>query len=155
MRLLMLIALVLSLPLQVLAQSPGDEPEVYVASVYDRLANHQPWETPDDLYTPRLAALWEDMRRDAGDEVGRVDFDFWVNAQDSELSGFSFGGEPVQGNPERRIITARFRNLDRDEIIAFYWERIDGRWRLDDVQSLGADPWTLSVILKYGFVGED
>jgi hypothetical protein len=153
MRLLMLIALTACLPLAALAQSPGEEPEVYVASVYDRLANNRPWETPDSLYTPRLAALWADMRRDAGGEVGRVNFDVWVNAQDSELSGFSFGGEPVLGNPDRRIVIARFRNMDRDEVIAFYWERIDGRWRLDDVQSLGKAPWTLSVILKYGFVG--
>ncbi|MDP2260779.1 MAG: hypothetical protein Q8J89_13795 [Caulobacter sp.] len=155
MRLFMFIALLVWLPLAAHAQSPGDEPEVYVASVYDRLANHRPWDTPDNLYSPRLAGLWEDMRRDAGDEVGRVNFDFWVNAQDSELSDFSFGGEPVIGNPDRRIVIARFRNLDRDEVIAFYWERIDGRWRLDDVQSLGADPWTLSVLLKYGWVGED
>lgn len=155
MRLLLLIALMISLPSGALAQSLEDEPEVYVAGVYDRLANGQAWETPDALYTPRLAALWADMRRDAGDEVGRVNFDVWVNAQDAELSGFSFGGEPVQGNPDRRIVIARFRNLDRDEVIAFYWERIDGRWRLDEVQSRGADPWTLSVILKYGWVGED
>lgn len=152
---MMLIALIICLPLGARAQSLEDEPEVYVASVYDRLANRQPWETPDALYTPRLAALWADMRRDAGGEVGRVNFDFWVNAQDSTLSGFSFGGEPVPGNPDRRIVVARFRNMDRGEIIAFYFERIDGRWRLDDVQSQGKDPWTLSVILKYGWVGED
>jgi len=30
-----------------------------------------------------------------------------------------------------------------------------GRWRLDDVQSRGKDAWTLSVLLKYGWVGED
>ena len=155
MRLLMLTALMICLPLGALAQSPGDEPEVYVASVYDRLANNRPWQTPESLYTPRLAALWADMRRDAGDEVGRVNFDVWVNAQDSELSGFSFGGEPVFGNPDRRIVVARFRNMDRDEVIAFYWERIDGRWRLDDVEARGEEPWTLSVLLKYGFVGED
>lgn len=155
MRLLMLIAMLIGLPLAARAQSLDDEPEVYVAAVYDRLANRQPWETPAALYTPRLAALWADMRKDAGDEVGRVNFDFWVNAQDAELSGFSFGGEPVLGNDSRRIVIARFRNMDRDEVLAFYWERIDGRWRLDDVQSLGKDPWTLSVILKYGWVGED
>ncbi len=155
MRLLMLIALVFCLPLQARAQALDDEPEVYVASVYDRLAGGRSWETPDALYTPRLQALWADMRRDAGEEVGRVNFDVWINAQDSELSGFSFGGEPVFGNPDRRIVIARFRNMDRDQTIAFYWERIDGRWRIDEIQSLGRDPWTLSVILKYGFVGED
>jgi hypothetical protein len=154
MRLFLLIALMICVPLGARAQALDDEPEVYVASVYDRLAGGLPWETPQDLYTPRLQALWADMRRDAGDEVGRVDFDFWINAQDAELSDFSLGGEPVIGNDNRRIVIARFRNMDRDEVIAFYWERIDGRWRLDEAQSLGKDPWTLSVILKYGWVGE-
>lgn len=155
MRAILIAALLAISPVTAAAQSLTDEPEVYVASVYDRLRRNQPYQTPDALYTPRLQALWADMQKDAGDEVGRVNFDFWINAQDAELSGFSFAGEPVLGNDARKIVIARFRNMDRDEVIAFYWEKIDGRWRLDDVESRGADPWTLSVILKYGLVGAD
>lgn len=142
-------------PLAAGAQTLDDDPEIYVASVYDRLRKGEAWQTPEALYTPRLQALWKDMTADTGDEVGRVNFDFWTNAQDWELSGFSFSGEPVVQNDSRRIVIARFRNFDRAEVIAFCWERIDGRWRLDDVESRGEDPWTLSVLLKYGFVGED
>ena len=53
------------------------------------------------------------------------------------------------------ILCSAFRNMDRDEVIVTYWEKIDGRWRLDDVESGGSTPWTLSVVLKYGWVGED
>jgi hypothetical protein len=155
MRALLLACLLLLTPVVAAAQSLDDEPEVYVASVYDRLARGQDWQTPDALYTPRLRALWKGMIRDAGGEVGRVNFNIWTNSQDGELSRFSFAGEPVVQNPDRRIVIARFRNMNRDEVIAFYWEKIGGRWRLDDVQSQGKDAWTLSVILKYGFVGED
>jgi hypothetical protein len=155
MRALFAAALLALIPAAATAQSLTDEPEVYVASVYDRLASAKPYETPEALYTPRLQALWKDMAGDAGDEVGRVNFDFWINAQDAELSGFLFEGEPVMQNEGRRIVIARFRNMDRDEVIATYWEKIDGRWRLDDVESRGKEPWTLSTLLKYGFVGPD
>lgn len=155
MRALLLAAVLMFVPAAATAQELTDEPEVYVASVYGRLVNNKPYDTPDALYTPRLQALWKDMARDAKDEVGRVNFFFWTNSQDAELSNFQFEGEPVMQNDDRRIVTAKFRNMDRDEIIVTYWEKIDGRWRLDDVQSQGKDAWTLSVILKYGWVGED
>ncbi len=153
MRAILIAALLAVSPLAAAAQSLDDEPEVYVASVYDRLANGGDFETPEALFTPRLLALAKDMEKDAGGEVGRVDFYFWTNSQDWKLSGFSFAGQPVEQNPDRRIVIARFRNMDRPEIIAFYWEKIGARWRLDDVQSLGKDPWTLSVLFKYGFAG--
>jgi len=151
MRAILIAALLAVAPLTAGAQSLDDEPEVYVASVYDRLSKDQDFDAPDALYTPRLLALWKDMQKDAGGEVGRVDFFYWTNSQDWKLSGFSFAGQPVDQNPDRRIVTARFRNIDRDEVIAFYWEKSGGRWRLDDVQSQGKDAWTLSVLLKYGW----
>jgi len=39
-------------------------------------------------------------------------------------------------------------------VIRTFWEKSGGRWRLDDMQSLGKEGWTLSVILKYGWAGE-
>jgi hypothetical protein len=155
MRAILIAALLALAPYAAGAQSLDDEPEVYVASVYDRLSKDQDFDAPEALYTPRLQALWKDMQTDAGDEVGRVDFFFWTNSQDWKLSGFSFIGQPVEQNANRKIVTARFRNMDRKEVIAFYWEKIDGRWRLDDVQSLGEDSWTLSVVLKYGWAAKD
>lgn len=155
MRAVLLAALLILTPAAASAQALTDEPEVYVAEVYGRLLNQKPYDTPDALYTPRLQALWKDMQKDAGNEVGRVDFFFWTNSQDGELSNFSFAGEPVEGNDGRRIVIARFRNMDRDEVIVTYWEKIGDRWRLDDVQSQGKDAWTLSVLLKYGWVGRD
>lgn len=155
MRAILIAALLAVSPVAAAAQSLTDEPEVYVASVYDRLAKDQDFEAPDALYTPRLRAAWKDMETDAGGEVGRVDFFYWTNSQDWALSDVSLSGDPVDQNADRRIVTARFRNMDRREVIVFYWQKIDGRWRLDDVESRGKDAWTLSVILKYGFAGED
>src|SRR5438552_1201353 len=61
------------------------DPATFVAGVYKRLATDRNYSPPHDVYTPRLNALWADMERDAKGEVGRVDFEFWTNAQDWEL----------------------------------------------------------------------
>ena len=61
----------------------------------------------------------------------------------------------VDGHEDRMTVTAAFRNGERRERIHFHFEKTGGRWRLDDVSSGGADPWTLSVLLKYGRTGGD
>ncbi|MCF8505751.1 MAG: YbjP/YqhG family protein [Caulobacter sp.] len=155
MRALLLTALLLLAPGAAWSQSLDDAPPIYVAGVYDQLANGGDYDPPDALYTPRLLALWEDMRRDAGGEVGRLDFFYWTNAQDWTLSDLSIGSTFVDGHEDRMTVTAAFRNGDRAERIHFHFEKTGGRWRLDDVSSGGADPWTLSLLLKYGRTGGD
>ncbi len=152
----LLIALALLLtPVAAVAQTVGDEPPVFVAQVYDRLANDGDYDAPDALYTPRLLALWQDMRRDSGDGIGRLDFDYWTNAQDWRLSDISIGSAYVDGRDDRMIVTANFKNADRPERIRFYFEKVGGQWRLDDVASELGDPWTLSTLLRYGWPGGD
>jgi len=155
MRSVLLAMLMLLAPMAARAQALTEPPPVYVAMVYDQLARGGDYETPDALYTPRLLALWKDMQKDAGDEVGRVDFFPWTNSQDWTLSDLSLTSEIVDGRADRMIVTAKFRNGDRPEIIRTYWEKSDDRWRLDDMQSAGADAWTLSVVLKYGWSSQE
>ncbi|HRD27648.1 MAG TPA: hypothetical protein PLO65_05040 [Caulobacter sp.] len=154
MRALSLTVLLLLAPVAARAQSLDDSPPVYVASVYDRLAKGEAFEAPEALYTPRLQALWKDMERDAGGEVGRLDANYWTNSQDWTISGVTIGSAYADGHDDdRMIVVARFRNMDRNEVIQFYFERLGGRWRLDDVVSLAGEPWTLSLVLKYGWAG--
>jgi len=106
MRALLLTALLLLTPGAAWSQSLDDAPPIYVAGVYDQLANGGDYDPPDALYTPRLLALWEDMRRDSGGEVGRVDFFYWTNAQDWTLSDLSIGSAFVDGHEDRMTVTA-------------------------------------------------
>lgn len=153
-RLLIALALLLT-PAAALAQTVGDTPPVYVAQVYDRLANDGDYDPPDALYTPRLLALWRLQRKEAGGEVGRIDFFYWTNSQDWTLSDLSIASEYVDGRDDRMIVTAGFTNMGRKERIRFYFEKTGGRWLLDDVASELGDPWTLSTLLKYGWPGGD
>lgn len=155
MRSVLLAVLILLAPTLARAQVLTDVPSVYVASVYDRLSRGQDYQDPDALYTPRLLALWKDMKKDAGDEVGRVDFFPWTSSQDWTLSDLSLTSEIVDGREDRMIVTTRFRNGGEPEVIRTFWEKSGDRWRLDDMQSLGKDAWTLSVILKYGWSSQD
>jgi hypothetical protein len=133
------------------AKTTIDNPEVFVRGVYDRIAKTKDYREPDDIYTDRLKSLFALDSKEAGGEVGRIDFDFWINAQDSEITGVHVSSSPVESAPMRRTVVAKFKNIGRPEEIHFYFERDAHGWRLDDARSAGAEAWTLSLILKYGF----
>lgn len=126
-----------------------NDPVAFVRGVYQKLATQRAYNEPEDIYTPRLAALMALEKKEAGDEVGRLDFDFWVNAQDWTLKDVKVSGKPVEGAKDREIVTAAFRNDGRPERIVFYFEKTRAGWQLDDAESI--NEWTLSLILKYGW----
>ena len=128
-----------------------DDPTKFVRATYEKLATDQNYAPPEDIYTPRLAGLFALEKKEAGGEVGRMDFEFWTNAQDWSLKDLKVTGEPVEGAMDREIVTAKFKNTDRNEEIHFYFEKTKTGWQLDDARSLTQDGWTLSIILKYGW----
>jgi hypothetical protein len=133
-------------------------PAAFVRAVYDRLGQGGDYIPPEDIYSPRLKALWTDEARDAKGEVGRIDFLFWINGQDGAPKDVRIKSHPVEGRPDRQIIEVNFRNSDkpRPQDLQFYFERLAGAWKLDEVISAGAgdvgENWTLSTILKYGWI---
>jgi uncharacterized protein DUF3828 len=101
----------------------------------------------DRINSRRLRALFAAYDAAASpDEVGAIDFDWWVNGQDWSLSDVLFAEE--EGGPHRRVIAARFRNQGRPSLIRFHFVEEGGRWFLDDVASAGPDGWTLSALLR-------
>ena len=130
---------------------PIHDPKAFVASVYHRLATDHNYSPPTDIYTKRLNALWAGMDRDANGEVGRVDFEFWANGQDWEITNTVITADSVFGRPDRQIIRTRFQNFAHPEDIQFYFEKVGSRWLLDDACSVGKNSWTLSLLLKYGY----
>jgi len=129
------------------------DPATFVQSVYARLAKGGDYIPPEDIYTPRLAALWALEEHDAHGEVGRIDFLFWIDGQDGTPSDVHVRTVPVEGRKDRRIVVATFKNGDQAEDLRFYFQYAKVGWKLDDVVDMkGSAPWTLSVILKYGWV---
>lgn len=139
------------------AQMRGiDDPRAFVAQMYDAYVHggeDRPPPDPAYAYSPRLAALfaayqrWQDAHPDT---VGALDFDWWTNAQDWQISQVSLVVRPEDG-PGRRTVTARFHNGDRQDSTRFEFVLIDGRWFLDDAingTGHGDSGWTLSALLR-------
>lgn len=105
------------------------------------------------VFSPRLRALFLDDETYADGEVGRLGFNPFSGASDDDIRGAAVASQDVDGASNRKIVTARFRNMDVDQTITFFWERIGGLWYIDDIAGRTAgEPsgWTLSLILKYG-----
>jgi hypothetical protein len=128
-----------------------DDPEKFVRTVYGQFEKQHDFHEPDDIYSDRLKGLLALDSKEAGGEVGRLDFDPWIDAQDWEIKNVKVTSEPVELAPSRRVVTATFKNIGRPENIHFYFERTKDGWKLDDMRSVGKRSWTLSLILKYGW----
>ncbi|HXC55855.1 MAG TPA: DUF3828 domain-containing protein [Rhizomicrobium sp.] len=129
-----------------------DDPVKFVKAVYATTVGKKP--EPDDIYSPRLDALFKLDTKEAGGEVGRVDFDFWMNGQDGTISGVAISKVDVDNAKDRLIVVAKFKNEKTPNEIHFYFEKTAAGWKLDDVRSVANDPWVLSLMLKYGWDGK-
>jgi hypothetical protein len=127
-----------------------DDPVMFVKGVYARWNASQP--EPKGVFTARLDALAALDGKEAHGEVGRGnDFSFWCNCQDGDVENVTVKGWAVANAPSRKVVEAKFLLEDKKERLLFYFEKTKDGWKIDDVQSLASDPWTLSVIYKYGW----
>jgi hypothetical protein len=127
-----------------------DDPKAFVTEVFRRLvaseSTHYSYNPPEDIYTARLDKLVRDDKKKAKGEVGCVDFVFWINAQDWKITNVVITS--VDEGQDKKTVTAKFRNSGEPQEMHFDFQRIAGRWLLDDAHSLSAPPWTLSELLK-------
>lgn len=137
-----------------LAGTTIDDPVKYVRSVYAQWHASgpfaRPYTTPTDIFTPRLAGLFELQRHEGRADLSEEDpTQFWFEGQDWKLTAIKVTGTPIQH--KRQIVIARFRNFDEKQQVHFYFEKSDAGWLLDDVRFHGGQDWTLSLVLKYGY----
>ncbi len=126
------------------------DPEAFVKDVYRRLKagearGARSYIPPEDIYTPRLSRLFAEDRKRAGKEVGCIDFLFWINGQDSDLQDIRVARQPGP-DEDHLIVVAKFKNETPQEL-HFQFQRIKGKWLLDEVESLGDEKWVLSKLL--------
>ncbi|HEX8667317.1 MAG TPA: DUF3828 domain-containing protein [Allosphingosinicella sp.] len=125
------------------------DPVAYVRSIYDSyLASRDPVD-PSGAYSPGLQALIEKDREEAGGEVGRLDFDPWINGQDWEIASVDLREEPARGGG--RTVVARFKNMDAATENRFSFVKAGDKWLIDDIENVGgpADThWRLRQILS-------
>ena len=143
-------------PVHRLAHARGvEDPRAFVAQRYAAYGPDTQAVPPDPVwaYSPRLVSLfaaYDRWQHRHHDEVGSIDFDWWINAQDWQLSHISVTAADT--GPDARTVTAHWRNIDREDSTRFLFVRIGGRWYLDDVvhgSGHGDEGWTLSQLLSH------
>ena len=102
----------------------------------------------DFAMSPGLLALIERDRRDSDGMSPRLDFDYWVNAQEIAVKAVKVIERPAKAG--KRVIRAAFNN-GRPQIIDFHFIAQGGKWALDDVVNVAKvaeERWTLREILS-------
>ncbi len=131
-----------------------DDPVAFITQVYARMKKNPDYRPPEDIYSARLIGLFAADRKETGavaPNFGRLDFSFWVDAQDTDdgMPGVvKVTGQDAPKAPDRKVVDVTFTNFSPKEN-HFYFEKTSAGWKLDDVSS-PSDGWTLSLILRYG-----
>jgi hypothetical protein len=105
------------------------------------------WE-PSTFQSEGLNALFAKADEETpDDEVGRIDFDPYINAQDYDIAGLEIGEAKVDG--DGATVEVLFVNFDLPQHMTFSLvEEADG-WKVDDVESHDADyPYSLRALLE-------
>jgi hypothetical protein len=81
------------------------------------------------------------------DEVGPLDFDPFIAAQDYVLKDLSIKSQAISGDTATAVV--EFMNFDYWTELTYSFVRENGAWRVDDIESKDAEySWVLSEILK-------
>jgi uncharacterized protein DUF3828 len=99
-------------------------------------------------FEPKLAALIIKDRRDARGEIGKLDFDPFIDAQDWEIDTVDIALREVA--PDKTSATVSFKNLGEPHSVVLDLVKLKAGWRIADItwdrkHALGED--TLRGIL--------
>ena len=86
-------------------------------------------------FEPSLATLIVKDQKAAArrSEVGRLDFDPFIDAQDWEISAFDIAVERREGAPPKAAATVRFTNFDKPVTVRLDLVKLQNDWRIADI----------------------
>lgn len=120
-----------------LAQDYSD-PEALLQALY---AGYGPaYDYPPDqapLRSARLNGLYEADSKEAGGEVGRIDFDPFVNGQDYQITELQIGEPYLVGG--KAVVRVNFENMGTPEELGYLLVKESGGWKIDDVWNGSAE----------------
>ncbi|MHB1103301.1 MAG: DUF3828 domain-containing protein [Devosia sp.] len=144
---LVLTALLMLIGPAALAAPVFEDPKGLIAYAYTPYGTGQFPEDLFELYSPTLTELWEAMEaRTPEGEVGAIDFDPFINAQDYEIKDLAIGDAAIDG--DQAIVMATFTNFGEPREMRFTLVRRAEGWKIDDIEALSGEyPWRLSELL--------
>jgi len=114
-----------------LAQDFSD-PEAVVEALY---AGYGPaYDYPPDqspLMSERLNGLYEKDAKEADGEIGRIDFDPFINGQDYQLDKLDIGEPYYAGG--KAVVRVSFENMGTPNEVGVLLAKEGDGWKIDDV----------------------
>jgi hypothetical protein len=138
-----------------------------VATILPTFAYETPQALLDALYTPykagdgfdwsnwdeskfrskELNALFDKDAKEADGDIGRLDFDPYIDGQDYQITDLKFGEPTINGDTAKVEVT--FKNFDSAEDLLFTLVKEPDGWKVDDVVSSNKDfPYSLKAIMS-------
>lgn len=108
---------------------------------YGSAYDYPPDQSP--LFSERLNALYEADSKEANGEIGRIDFDPFVNGQDYQLSKLEIDEPYLAGG--KAVVRVRFENMGTPNEVGILLVREGGGWRIDDVWN-GSDEYSYDLL---------
>jgi len=98
------------------------------------------------VHNKRLQALIDkDEKETPEGDVGRIDWDLFVDGQDWQLTELKI--VPALKEATRAEVRATFNNFGEPRDILYTLVLENGHWRIDDIQETLKPRWTMSKIL--------
>lgn len=136
------------------AVAAPNDPASIIKDIYTHIKASDRYDPPDSVFTPRIQKLIKDDETDAKGEVGRLDINIWVNAQDTvAIDKLIVTAKTDDFRKDRQTVIAQIVNKDYPETAVFYFEKQNGKWLIDDVRWTGKNGWVLSLTLKWSDYG--
>ena len=125
----------------------GADPSSLVRALYDGNAIAWPQDAAhrSPLLSARLSAAFETSQRKYGQFF--LTFDPIVNGQDALIEGLVV--YPALFDGDRAYVNVRFTNFDQDNALVYSFVAEDGKWKLDELASIGGEArWLLTDMLQ-------
>jgi hypothetical protein len=150
-----IMAAALLAPGTALGQPVFDDPVALLEYAYAPYSTGEFPDDPNELFSERLIGLIEaDAERTPDDEVGALDFDPFLGAQDYQLEDLTI--ETAAVSDDQATVEVSFVNLGLDQDMLFFLVR-EGEegWKIDDIESTTPNnEFRLSEVLTNGW-GEE
>jgi hypothetical protein len=136
------------------------------ATIFPALAYDTPKALLEALYTPYLAGdsfkwdNWDESKlrskelndlfakdlKEADSDVGRLDFDPYIDGQDYVVTDLKYGEPTITGDTAKVEVT--FKNMDSPEDLMFTLVKEADGWKIDNVVSSSNEyPYDLKAIM--------
>lgn len=151
MRILLLVLAFLAAGLVPSLAATFDTPEALLKALYSPYGQGDSfdWSNWDDAQfrDKHLNDLFAADLKEANGDVGRLDFDPYIDGQDYDIKELKFGTPAIKGDTATVEVT--FKNFDYAEDLTFTLVKEDGGWKIDDVVSKDKDfPYSLKAIME-------